>query len=181
MFGYFHYQKNEVDFGRFECCKCFKHFLKFLTLLANLTQFILLCILIKLISNDDLEDDINNYGEILGLSIATLIVTCAYILLGGIYLILFMIGLKKKNCLFFFLCSFLFLLWISRYILFVILMHYIESSDIETSYNNNFYKYKNDDINNLKNCFHGFAIVQIIVDAIGQLEYLIPDKDDDND
>ena len=160
MYGY-EYKRN------ISCCKNFKNFLKLLSFLGNLTGFILLCILVKFSSNDDLDD----IGTIHGLSVASLIVIICYIILSVVLVILMsQYRYSSESIAVLGLALIVLLLWIARYVLFVILIHNIESYQIE--------KYDDeDDYNKLKNCFRGFAILQIIIDAIGQIDNIIPEED----
>ena len=133
--------------------------------IANVLGFVFLCLLVKYSSNDD-----DDFDEIHGLSIALLVILCVYLLLSSIFMYFHK---KSSDIPIIVLAVIILLLWISRYILFVLLMHFIEGSDIER-YSK---KRRNTDIDKLKTCCHAFAIIQIIVDAIGQLDNLIPEKE----
>ena len=110
------------------CCEKLKIFLKSLTLLGNLTGFILLCILVKFSSNDDLDD----IGTIHGLSVASLIVVICYIILSAVLLTLkSQYNNSSRSIWVLFLALIVLLLWIARYVLFVILIQNIESYQID--------------------------------------------------
>ena len=139
-----------------------------LSFLGNLAGFILLCILVKFSSSDDLK----NIETIHGLSVALLIVLICYIILSAVLFAFkskYKYGCESYGVLF--LAIIVLLLWIARYVLFVILNYYIGN------YEKGKY-YDEDDYNKLKNCFSGFAILQIIIDAIGQIDNLISDEKD---
>ena len=63
--------------------------------------------------------------------------------------------------------------------LLVILCVYLLLSSIFMYFHKKSYskKRRNTDVDKLKTCCHAFAIIQIIVDAIGQLDNLIPEKE----
>ena len=132
--------------------------------------FICLCILVHLTSDEDYEFE--NSEEIHGISIATLVVLLVYIFLAGIL----WANRKKRHVCITLLAIITLLLWIARYILFILLMHFIENSDIEQLANKKRYSH----LRKVKNCFHAFAILQIIVGALEQIENLIPEDDKDN-
>ena len=150
-----------------ECCICIKNFIAVLKLLTNLAGFICLCILVNLSSGDD---DFDNSNEILGLSIATLTVICVYVVLG---IIAWRFRKKKDKICFKVLAVIVLLLWIARYTLFIILMHFIETCNLDKKVR----KKNKSKFNKLKDCFHAFAIIQIIVGAIEQVDNLIPDEE----
>ena len=132
--------------------------------------FICLCILVNWTSDEDYEFE--NSEEIHGISIATLVVLLVYIFLAGIFLAY----RKKRNLCITILAIITLLLWIARYILFILLMHFIENSDIQQLANKKRYSH----LRKVMNCFHAFAVLQIIVGALEQIENLIPDDDKDN-
>ena len=158
------YHKNE----NLECCKKLKDCVKSLILLANIAGFIMLCILVKFSSDDDLDD----CETILGLSIALLSVLCSYMFLS----IVFFFCAKREKTGWKVVGIIALLLWIARYVLFVILMHYIESYNEKECKNN--HKREDKEVKRLKRCFRGFAIIQIIIDSLGEIDDLIPDKEE---
>ena len=100
----------------------------------------------KFSSNDDLDD----IGTIHGLSVASLIVIICYIILSAVLVILmYQYKYSFETIRVLALSLIVLLLWIARYVLFVILIHNIESYQID----------EEDDYNKLKNCFRGFAIL----------------------
>ena len=87
------YHKNE----NLECCKKLKDCVKSLILLANIAGFIMLCILVKFSSDDDLDD----CETILGLSIALLSVLCSYMFLSIVFFFLCKKGENRlESCLY---------------------------------------------------------------------------------
>ena len=162
MYSYYHYQT-----GGQKCCRGMKYFIASLRLLANLAGFICLCILVNWSSGVNYE----NLDKIHKLSIATLTVLCAYILLA---IICFKFR-EKKNPIIYFLFIITLLLWIARYVLFVILMYYVEGCNLE-KYNK---KKKRSQIRKLRKVFHAFAIMEIITGSIDQVDNLIPEINED--
>jgi len=150
---------------REKCCKYMKNFIAFLKLLTNLAGFICLCILVNWSSGVDYK----NLDIINKLSKATLSIKCGYIFFA---IICFMVK-DKKHPIVYALMIFTLLLWIARYALFVILMYYVEGCDLE-KYNK---IRKRGKIRKLKNIFHSFAVIEIIVGAIEQIDSLIPELD----
>lgn len=159
MYGY-------GDDKRENCCTYCKIFIGFLKLLGNLAGFICLCILVNWSSGIDYD----NVDVVHRLSIATLSITIAYI----IFAIIFFALRKKEHAGVYVLTIFTLLLWIARYALFVILMNYIESCNLDKA---NIKKRKK--IKRLKRCFHAFAIIEIIVGAIEQIDTLVPEVKND--
>ena len=149
------------------CCKAMKNFIAVLRLLANLAGLICLCILVNWSHGVSYE----NLDKIHKLSIATLTVLCVYIVLASICYKF----RDKKNPIIYILMIVTLLLWIARYILFVILMYYVEGCNLE-KYNK---MRKRSQIRKLKKVFHAFAIMEIISGAIDQVDNLIPEINED--
>lgn len=153
------------------CCITLKRFIDTLRLLSNITGFVLLCILV----NWTHEVDYENLELIHHLSIATLVVLCVYIFIASI--VYYFIEKNTRNGCAYFFMIFVLLLWIARYILFVILMFNVEKCDLD-SYNK---KYKRSKIENLRKIFHGFAVMEIISGSLDQLDNLIPELEKKDD
>lgn len=148
-----------------KCCKTLKGFIAFLKLLANLAGFICLCILVNWSYGVDYE----NLELINHLSIATLVVLCVYIVTAIIVYGLISKDIRKPYS--YVLMVFALLLWIARYILFVILMYNVEKCDLDLYKK----KYKRSKIKKLRNCFHAFAVMEIISGSLDQVDNLIPE------
>lgn len=124
-----------------------------------------------------------NYQAIRKLSIALLIVDLSFIILTVVRLILII-----KDCyrcpkiILFFVWFFRLIADIGKFVLSLILLHFIESGDIE-KYDDFLdcrivkekYFEKFSDINKIRRCFLGFAVINIISESIDKLKDLFED------
>ena len=115
-----------------------------------------------------------NYETIRGISIALLVIHLVLIPL------VFLIAVNKDNF-YGIACALLFfLVWIAKYVLFLILFHYFEKGDIGKFDNfldckgvrKEFFKDKFSNVNKLRKCFIAFTVFNLLSDIFGKVENL---------
>ena len=114
-----------------------------------------------------------NYETIRGISIALLVIHLVLIPL------VFLISVKNKDNFCVIACALLcFLVWIAKYVLFLILFHYFEKGDIGKFDNfldckgvrKEFFKDKFSNVNKLRKCFIAFTVFNLLSDIFGKVE-----------
>ena len=121
-----------------------------------------------------------NYETIYGVSIALLVVILVHIVLTAICFVMLMCACKLTGLVPNIIGIFTILFWIAKFILFILLFHYIENGDIEkyddfldckyvrTSY---FKKFHN--IEKFRKCFIGFTILNLLAEIFDKVNNLL--------
>ena len=141
-----------------------------------------------------------NYGVILKLSIALLVVSLSYFVAGVIiacckkninnlkYYLYERVGWTKERCFFLLIIFIVLTLWIGRIVLTILLFYYVENGDIQKydefldcgSVKSKYFK-KFSDVNKLRKCFLAFGVLNIISEVIGKAQELFEPPDENED
>ena len=118
-----------------------------------------------------------NYETIYGISLALFIVTLLFVALT----ILYIFCKKKMNeCVLNIFAIIGILLWITKFVLFILLFHYIENGDIEKyddfldcKYVRTKYFKKFNDVEKLRKCFIAFTVFNLLSEIFDRAEKLV--------